>query len=124
LLFVFKGFRISTGSPFILGKLRAQPPKENHWDAPDNTVAAMPRTTRTMPNFTAPWCNCALLALGDFSSKVRKNPIVPRPKVAIVIVVLIHTSVVRSSASCVRYLAIPVRSRAKSTRGSAVFGCC
>jgi hypothetical protein len=59
-----------------------------------------------------------LLAVGDFSAKLRKYPIMPKPKVAIVSVVLIHARVVRSSASCVRNFAMPVRLRAKFTRGS------
>jgi len=52
------------------------------------------------------------LAVGDFSSKVRKYPIEPNPNVAIVNVVLIHASVVRSSASAVRNFASVVRSGA------------
>src|SRR5277367_5216294 len=55
------------------------------------------------------------LAVGYFSSKVRKNPIEPNPNVAMVNVVLIHASVVRSSASAVRNFANVVRSGGTAT---------
>lgn len=60
-------------------------------------------------------------AVGDCARTERKKPTKPKPKLAMVSVVLIHASVVRSRASPVRNPPMAVRFSASSARGSAGF---
>src|SRR5512147_2544121 len=59
--------------------------------------------------------------VGDCARTERKKPTRPKPKLAMVSVVLIHASVVRSRASPVRNPAMVVRFWASSARGSVGF---
>jgi hypothetical protein len=68
-------------------------------ETPANIVATVPRMISATPNRIAFSCRRTDSAFADLSRRVRKNPTMPKPKVANVSVVRIQASVVRSSAS-------------------------
>src|SRR5208337_1492002 len=74
-----------------------------------------------VPKWIAPCCSFGVSSLGDGCRIERKNATIPKPKLAMVKVVLIQARVVRSRASWVRKSAMFVRLRARSTRGSVGF---
>ena len=87
-------------------------------ETPESTVATMPRIISVYPNSIAAWCNRMASGVGDCARTERKKPTRPNPKLAMVSVVLIHASVVRSRASPVRNPAMVVRFSASAAGAS------
>ncbi len=81
----------------------------NQCESPASTVATNPSTMSATPKAIAPACIRCVSSFGELSRNERKKATMPKPKLAIVSVVRIQASVVRSSASDVRKLAMLVR---------------
>ena len=82
-----------------IGSPRRSLRKVDQCDMPASNVATMPRTIKPVPNRIAPSCNRMFSVVGADARKERKNPTIPKPNPAMVKVVLIQASVVRSSAN-------------------------